>query len=125
MISTHRKGWVWRRKIEKWFEEAGFVTTTRGIGFSGDDILAVRQLHYLAHDSTGLPTYTLRLSVEAKDHQTITLAAFVDQAVKQAAMYPAESGTLPVAIIHRKGRPDVDNAYVVMPGWAFIELVTR
>jgi hypothetical protein len=94
MISTHRKGWVWRRKIEKWFGEAGFVTTTRGIGFTGDDILAVQH-------------------------------GFVDQAVKQAAMYPAELGTLPVAIIHRKGRPDVDNAYVVMPGWAFIELVTR
>jgi hypothetical protein len=114
MISTHRKGWVWRRKIEKWFGEAGFVTTTRGIGFTGDDILAVQH-----------GVVDLRLSVEAKDHQTITLAAFVDQAVKQAAMYPAELGTLPVAIIHRKGRPDVDNAYVVMPGWAFIELVTR
>jgi hypothetical protein len=112
MISTHRKGWAWRRKIEKWFGEAGFRTTTRGIGCAGDDILAV--------GNGGL-----RLSVEAKDHQTITLAAFVDQAVKQAAMYPAEHGVLPVAIIHRKGRPDVDNAYVVMPGWAFIELVTR
>lgn len=115
-MNTNAKGGRWRHKVERWFEAAGFHTTVRGIGFSGDDILAER------HNALGWP---LRLSVEAKNHNEITLAAFVDQAVRQSIMYPAEQGVLPVCVIHRRGRDEVDQGYVVMPGWAFIELVTR
>lgn len=114
-MNTNAKGGRWRHKVERWFEDAGFVTTVRGIGFTGDDILAVQQ-------RGAIP---LRLSVEAKNQNEITLASFVDQAVKQSIMYPAEDGVLPVAVIHRRGRDDVDQGYVVLPGWAFIELVTR
>lgn len=114
-MNANRKGWAWRRKVELWFEAAGFHTTTRGIGFEGDDILAVQARQPIP----------LRLSVEAKNHNEITLAAFVDQAVRQSIMYPPEDGVLPVVVIHRRGRNEVDHGYVVMPSWAFIELVTR
>ena len=119
-MNTHRKGWAWRRKVEMWFEEAGFRTTTRGIGYSGDDIFATQP-----ENCTGIGAPGLNLSVECKNAREITLAAFVDQAERQARTYPAEDGVLPVAIIHRKGKAAVDDGYVVLPGWAFIELVTR
>jgi len=108
-VNNHRKGWAWRRQIELWMTEHGFTCTTRGVGFSGDDIYA--QLD------------GLRLSVEAKNHLEIRLSEFTDQAVRQAAMYPPELGVLPIVVIHRKGRPDPANGYVVLPGWAFLELV--
>jgi hypothetical protein len=112
-MTNHDKGSRWRHKVEQWFLDAGFRTTVRGIGYAGDDILA-KQLQ---------PGGELCLSVECKNHKTITLASFVDQAVDQAHTY--DDLTLPVAVIHRPGRAEVDDAYVVMPGWAFIELVTR
>lgn len=115
-MNTNRKGGIWRHKVERWFEAAGFYTTVRGLGFSGDDILAVSKKGYWPE---------LRLSIEAKNTKDISLSSFVDQAVKQSIMYPAEDGVLPVVIIHRRARDDVDQAYVVLPGWAFIELVTR
>ena len=116
-MNTNRKGGVWRHKVERWLESAGFHCTVRGLGFSGDDILAVQRM------STG--RLDLRLSIEAKNVKDITLSSFTDQAVRQSIMYPAEDGVLPVVVIHRRGRDDVDQAYVVLPGWAFIELVTR
>jgi hypothetical protein len=113
-MSTHDKGSRWRHKVEEWFESAGFATTVRGIGYSGDDVYAARA------DRAG---FLLRLSVECKNHKAITLSKFVDQAVEQAHDY--EELTLPVCVVHRPGRANVDDGYVVMPGWAFIELVTR
>jgi hypothetical protein len=112
MLNTHVKGSRWRHKVEGWLSEAGFQTSVRGIGFPGDDVLA------------RLPQRNdLVLSVEAKNAKTITLAAFVDQAVENA--HDDDELALPVVVVHRKGRAEVDDAYVVMPGWAFIELVTR
>ena len=116
MVNRLVKGNRWRHKVEEWFIEAGFRVITRGIGFSGDDVFARR------FTSGG---WEINLSVEAKNHQAITLAAFIDQAEEQARSYPVEDGVLPVCIVHRKGRSSVDDGYVVMPGWAFIELVTR
>jgi hypothetical protein len=113
MTNHHRKGSMWRHKVEAWFADAGFATTVRGIGYAGDDLLAE-----VEHND-----HWLQLSVEAKNHREITLSKFVDQSVDQAASY--DNGTLPVAVIHRPGRAQVDDAYVVLPGWAFIELVTR
>ena len=110
-MNTHRKGWAWRREVELWLMDDGFDCTTRGIGFTGDDIFATRD--------------ALRLSIEAKNHQEIRLAQFVDQSVRQACMYPPELGVLPVTVIHRKGRTSPDNGYVVMPGWGFLALMQR
>ena len=114
MTNHHRKGSRWRHDVEEWFAEAGFGTTVRGIGFAGDDILIQRP-------ARALPSVpALRLSVEAKNCKAIELQKFVDQAIANAN---AES--LPVVVAHRPRRTSVDDAYVVMPGWAFLELVTR
>lgn len=111
MIATHRKGWLWRRKVELWFAEARLFTQVRGIGEAGDDILVQGKIGYL--------------SVECKNCKAITLSEFVDQANRQAEMYPPEMNVLPIAVVHRKGRDSVDDGYVVMSGAAFIELITR
>jgi hypothetical protein len=114
MTSHHVKGSRWRHAVEQWFADAGFATTVRGIGYTGDDVFACRPV-------VGAPP--LRFSVEAKNHKTITLSTFVDQAVDQAGDY--DELALPVCVIHRPRRAGVDDAYVVLPGWAFLELVTR
>jgi hypothetical protein len=116
MTSHHVKGSRWRHAVEQWFADAGLATTVRGIGYAGDDIYVIR-------DNEPPPMPPLRLSVEAKNHKTITLSKFVDQAVDQAHDY--DELALPVCVIHRPARAQVDDAYVVMPGWAFLELVTR
>ena len=118
MSTESVKGSRWRHAVEQWLSEAGFATTVRGIGYAGDDILA--RLHHVGRDGTP----TLALSIEAKNHKRIDLSEFVDQAVEQVHDYPDET-VLPVCVIHRPGRALVDDGYVVMPGWAFIELVTR
>jgi hypothetical protein len=120
MTATHRKGSAWRHAVEQWFADAGFHTTVRGIGYSGDDVLARRYRPRTRADAWP----SLVLSVEAKNHRAIELASFVDQAIDQARDYEDEV-VLPVVVIHRKGKASVDDAYVVMPGAAFIELVTR
>ena len=118
MTNTHGKGSRWRHDVERWFTDAGFATTVRGIGYQGDDVLVCRSAR-----TTGLPMVSLRLSVEAKNHRELDLAGFVDQASRQAADY--DELTLPLVVAHRRGHARVDGAYCVMPGWAFIELVTR
>jgi hypothetical protein len=110
------KGSRWRLAVERWLQAAGYRTTTRSIGAAGDDVFARR------FTSGG---WELQLSVEAKNHRAITLAEFIDQAERQAQSYPADQGVLPVVVAHRKGKADPDDAYVLMPGWAFIELTTR
>ena len=121
MTNHHRKGSMWRHKVELWLSDAGFVTTVRGIGYQGDDLLGILPGNHAGISIAAGPP--LRLSIEAKNHRDIRLSSFVDQAVVQANSY--EDSTLPLAVIHRPGRAEVDDAYAVMPGWAFIELVTR
>jgi hypothetical protein len=104
MIHTIVKGNAWRHKVAVWLEDLGFTVRKRGIGDEGDDLTA------------HLPGMTL--SIEAKNHRTITLAAFVDQAEKQA---PHDQ--IPICFIHRPGRSDVDNGYVVLSGRAFRKLI--
>jgi hypothetical protein len=115
-MSTHAKGSRWRHQVDDWFREAGFMTTVRGIGWPGDDILVCE----IDNRTWVAP---LRMSVECKNHKQLTVASFVDQAVEQAHDYPEL--TLPVVIAHRRNRASVDDAHVIMPGWAFIEMITR
>jgi hypothetical protein len=103
-VNSHRKGSSWRRQVELWLQAAGFSTSVRGLGFSGDDIVASRQ--------------RVVLSVEAKNHRAVDLAAFVDQAERQAA-----AGLIPVLVLHRRGRASVDDGYVVLSGRSFLVLV--
>lgn len=103
-VNTHRKGSRWRRAVEEWFRGKGFKVTVRGIGFSGDDVVAdLGQLHF---------------SLECKSVASIDLAGFVDQAERQA---PAD--LIPVVMLHRRGRASVDDGYVVMSGAAFARLI--
>jgi hypothetical protein len=113
---AHQKGSRWRHLVDEWFTEAGFVTHVRGIGWPGDDLLVLE-----VDNRTWVAP--LRMSVECKNHNQLTVASFVDQAVEQAHDYPEL--TLPVVVAHRRGRVSVDDAHVILPGWAFIELVTR
>jgi hypothetical protein len=104
MIHTLVKGNAWRHLVAVWLQDLNFTVTKRGIGEPGDDLTA------------HLPGMTL--SIEAKNHRTITLAAFVDQAEKQA---PHDQ--IPVVFIHRPGRATVDDGYVVLTGKAFRKLI--
>lgn len=103
-MNTVRKGSVWRRQVEVWLQRAGAVTTSRGIGFPGDDIDA--RLNGVV------------LSIEAKNTVSVSLSAWVAQARENAG-----PGRHPVVVAHRKGRTSVDDAYVVMTGADFIALL--
>ena len=116
MSATHQKGSRWRHLVDEWFTEAGFITHIRGIGWSGDDLLVLE----IDNRTWVVP---LRLSVECKNQKELRVATFVDQAIEQAHDY--EELSLPVVIAHRRGRATVDDAHVIMPGWAFLELITR
>lgn len=104
MIATHRKGSRWRRDVQDWLDARGWETRFRSVGEAGDDITAVQGV--------------TRLSIECKNHKTITLAAFVDQCRGNA---PA--GEIPVVFIKRKGRASVDDCYVVMDAATFDRIV--
>lgn len=67
-------------------------------------------------DITGIPGVV----IEAKDHNRITLAEFVDQANIEAANACADIGA---AWLHRKGHSSPLDGYVVMDGSTFIHLL--
>jgi hypothetical protein len=102
-VNTLAKGNAWRRKVEVWLQRAGAITTVRGIGFAGDDITA--RLNDVV------------FSVEAKNTAAVTLAAWVAQARGNA------HGSHPIVVAHRKGKADVDDAYVIMTGADFAALL--
>jgi hypothetical protein len=90
--------------VEVWLQRAGAVTTSRGIGFAGDDIDA--RLNDIV------------FSVEAKNEKAVRLASWVAQARGNAG-----PGRHPIVVAHRVGRSSVDDAYVVMTGADFIALL--
>jgi Holliday junction resolvase len=90
--------------VQVFLIEMGFGTWRREWMDAGDDIVATRGDRIL--------------SIEAKDHKSITLAAFVDQAERQA-----KQGQIPVVVVKRPRRTTVDDAYIVMSGRAFRELM--
>lgn len=104
-MSTVSKGRRWVHVVDQWLTRAGAVTTARPWMEPGDD------LHVVIGDVV--------LSVEGKDHRTLNLAGWVDQAGRNAP-----DGAVPVVIAHRLGKSQPDDAYVVMSGRAFLELVT-
>lgn len=90
---TNPKGTVWESKILPTLRRAWPNAERMGS--------RARHLGDFAH--------TGNYVVEAKDHQTITLAAFIDQAKRAAERV---GGGTPVVIIKRR-RKNVLNAYVV------------
>lgn len=69
-------------------------------------------------DLTGLPG----VCIECKSVQRIDLAGIVDEAVQEAAN--CGPGTLPLAVIKRRGKGPAD-AYAVLPLGAFADLYTE
>lgn len=103
-MSTITKGTIWRRKVQIFLEAAGYATTARAWMDRGDDITATRGM--------------LELSIECKDHRTLNLAGWVDQAERQA---PPDA--IPLVIAHRLGKGSAEDAYVIMSGRAFADLL--
>ena len=103
-MSNHTKGRAWARAVEVMLNGAGFHTHKRPLGEAGDDITARRG--------------DLELSVEAKNHKSITLAAFLDQAEGNA-----RSDQHAVVIAHRPGRASAEDGYVVMSAAGFMALL--
>jgi hypothetical protein len=103
-MSTITKGTRWAHKVRTFLDELGYETTARAWMAQGDDITAIRGM--------------LELSVECKDHRTLNLAGWVDQAHRQAP-----EGAIPVVVAHRLGKAAAEDAYVIMSGRAFAELL--
>lgn len=103
-MSTITKGTRWRHAVQVFLEAAGYATTARPWMEAGDDITATRGM--------------LALSVECKDHRALNLAGWVDQAERQA---PRDA--IPVVIAHRLGKASAEDAYVIMSGRAFADLL--
>jgi hypothetical protein len=103
-MSTIDKGTRWRRKVQDYLDAGGMITSARAWMEPGDDITAAAG--------------GIALSVEAKDHRTLSLAGWVDQASRNA---PA--GAVPVVIAHRQGHAGVDQAYVIMRGCDLLALL--
>lgn len=103
---THAKGSRWRLICQRWLDGLGAETHYRSVGLPGDDVTARWPW--------------LRLSVEAKDHQRIDLAAFVNQCNDNTP-----PGAIGLCMIKRKGKPNADDCYVVMSGWQFAALLEQ
>lgn len=65
------------------------------------------------------PRQTYPFTIECKNHKTITLSSFVDEAVVENEN---ADGEYPAVVIKRP-RKNVKDAYVVMPLWAFRRLM--
>ena len=103
-MNTTTIGTRWRKVVQDWFTRLGYDTEAKAWMQPGDDITVTRGM--------------LTLSVECKDHRTLSLAQWVNQAEEQC---PA--GHIPVVIAHRLGHASADGAYVIMSGAAFSELL--
>lgn len=96
--TSRRKGARWQTAVRKYLAEwASGEVRARSAGEDGDDLACtVAGVH---------------LSVECKDCQTITLAAWVDQAEGNAT----ELWQVPIVVAKRRGHPDPADAYAVLP----------
>jgi hypothetical protein len=103
-MSTIDKGSHWRKLVQDWLAELGYECKAKAWMQPGDDITAVRGM--------------LTLSIEAKDHRKLALAGWVDQAAKQCP-----DGQIPVVVAHRLGKSRPEDAYVIMSGRAFADLL--
>lgn len=103
-MSTITKGTHWRKRVQDWLSGLGYECTAKAWMQPGDDITASRGM--------------LTLSIEAKDHRSLSLASWVDQAAKQCP-----EGQIPVVVAHRLGKSRAEDAYVIMSGTAFADLL--
>ena len=103
-MSTITKGTRWRHLVQSMLTGLGWETTARAWMVPGDDITARRGM--------------VELSIECKDHRSLSLSAWVDQAARNAP-----EGAIPVVIAHRLGKASAEDAYVIMSGRAFADLL--
>lgn len=101
--TSRRKGRRWENVVVNWFRDHGFPSVERN-----------EYLNAQSGDILGIPGWSL----EAKDHQRLELAGWVDQAARQAV--EADCPYYAV-IVKRKGVTDAGKAYVVMPLSVFAE----
>jgi predicted alpha/beta hydrolase family esterase len=90
--------------VELFLNAAGYETSARHWMEPGDDITARRGM--------------LELSIEAKDHRALALASWVDQAERNAP-----EGAIAVVVAHRLGKAGVAEAYVILSGRSFADLL--
>jgi len=108
-MSTQRaKGTAWETAIVNYLIGEGFVMAERRALAGALD----------KGDITGIPGVV----IEAKNCKTINLAQFLDEAAEEATNANADVG---VAWVKRRGKTSPAEAYVVMSGTTFIELLTN
>lgn len=103
--ASRDKGARWQRVVRDYLDDRGVPCTARSCGESGDDLV---------------PHNVPWLSIELKDHGTMNLAAWVDQARRQAD----ERGCA-VAVVwhHRKGKASPADGYVTLRGDDFVRVL--
>lgn len=104
-MRTLAKGNEWRHRVATLLAGLGEITK-RGIGQAGDDLT--------------LRLGWVTLSIEAKNHRTMELGRWIDQAVRQAG-----PGEIPVVVAHRIGRAGAGDGFAVLRGSDFAELLRR
>jgi hypothetical protein len=105
MVRTLDKGNRWRAKVADMLARVGLVEK-RGIGYPGDDITV------WVHGGRVI------LSVEAKNEQSWTPAAWLNQAETQAT-----NGQVPLVVAHRRGKSMAEDGYVIMSGRTLVRLL--
>ena len=108
MSAARAKGTAWETAIVNYLIGEGFVMAERRALAGALD----------KGDITGIPGVV----IEAKNCKTINLAQFVDEANVEAINANADVG---VAWVKRRGKTSPAEAYVVMSGTTFIELLTE
>ena len=108
MSAARAKGTAWETAIVNYLIGEGFVMAERRALAGALD----------KGDITGIPGVV----IEAKNTKTINLAQFVDEANVEAINANADVG---VAWVKRRGKTSPAEAYVVMSGTTFMELLTE
>jgi hypothetical protein len=103
-MSTITKGTRWRKLVQDWFTQLGYETKAKAWMAPGDDLTASRGM--------------LALSVECKDHRTLSLGTWVDQAERQC---PPDQ--IPIVVAHRLGHARAEDAFVIMSAHSFGDLL--
>lgn len=102
---SRSKGNRWEQQLVGWLISKGIQAVTsrnnRGGTQAGADVIC-----------------DLPVSVEAKNHKSLALASWLDQAIQDADDCPAS------VWIKRRGKANPGEAYVVMRADQFVELVT-
>ena len=104
MTNAVAKGTRWRKLVQDWLSGLGYECTAKAWMAPGDDIEATRGM--------------LTLSVECKDHRTLSLGTWVDQADRQCP-----EGHIAVVVAHRLGHSRAEDAFVILSARSFGELL--